>query len=282
MLQNLEKQLKEVENTIKFLCDVEETNNLKKLKQGLIAADKVIDIFSFELSRIEQLRLSMATKLSSKLCEMKKTVQFLEEKFQVQKLQDNKPKKICVDIGGTVTVPAIFYQCRKMIPQLQYGAVRENGKTLLLYRYNNIHFVSCSLPSIVEFPKSGDKLGKSTCCVNEEACNFGESCRYFHDPAVSGNDDVQCFIRTQMARQCPFFGDRDMYKNQINNVQFKNIRTLARYCAIMTLLIHHAVPADTDNTDSIGGGVSSSGAGVSSSGISTSGADGILTTPHVV
>lgn len=277
MFQELETQLQSVVKIIQDLCDVEETNNPKVLKQALIASNKVIDIFTFELSKIEQLRIQFAQKLSVKTTEMKKVVEELETKFKLSLPKDKEKKNIAVDIGG-ITIPMSFYYDRTNIPILSYGAVLESGKILVLYRYNDKDYVSCSLPNIIDFPRTGEKIAKLSCCINEENCTYGDECRYFHDPAIfTGTklesefsdqknkvqnkelENEQSFIRTQMVRNCPFFGDRYHFAEHVGKIPFKNLRTLARYCAIFNLLINistsasstelHGVTIDTQHNE---------------------------------
>jgi hypothetical protein len=120
---------------------------------------------------------------------------------------------------------------------MNYGAILQLGKPLVLFRYSSKDFISITACHVMDFNNTNDNY-RTICCSNFSECNFGVNCKYFHDPILwPDSDHVQRFMRTSMIKKCPYFGHAPLFSEHSKMLSFDQLRTLARYCSTMNLLI---------------------------------------------
>lgn len=208
--------------------------NLKECrdaKADVFALDRIIQIFNGHVDALKKVYATRSAVLEKKTSEMSVKLQEFEKYFHVSKVETKKPEP--TPSAESVSFVLQEYKTKEEIPILQYGIV--NG--LILYRFTATDYVSCTNVMIMD-SNMGDNF-RSICCTNGAKCSFGKDCKYFHDPLLwPGSNHVQRFPKSNLVKQCAFFGHMNMFADQIKTLDFDKLRTLARYVAIMGLLIH--------------------------------------------
>lgn len=246
-MNNLQEQLNNVTRIIKGLSktDVQSIEDAKGLKSLMFVTDKVMKMLELEMSNLAQLKIRTMAKLASKVADIKPALETAEQQFMIKysppaiqvprTIRD--PTMIQVDIGNNIFATATLYASPDQIPIMSYGAVMVNHAPLVIYKFGAQEFVSCTASQVADFSGPTDNF-RTICCGNSTTCEYGAGCKYFHDPLVWPEaHHVQRFIRTNMVKKCPYFGHLSLFNEQIKQLNFENLRTLARYCAIMNLMI---------------------------------------------
>jgi hypothetical protein len=228
------------------MTDVRNLTDMKSLKSLACAIDKTMHVLNVEISNLGQLRLATLAKIAASVDEFKPALRAAEEKFltryatsPIVGMVPVEPTVLEINIGNGVIFKTTLYLKREHIPVLGYGAVMNprDSRAMVLFRYNQRDFVSCSAFQIIDFSNHMDNY-RTVCCGNTGSCEYGSACKYYHDPAVwPDSDHTQRFMRTMMVKKCPMFGDSDLIADQRDALTFDSLRTLARYCANMMLLI---------------------------------------------
>ena len=118
---------------------------------------------------------------------------------------------------------------------MSYGAVIIDDNPIIVFNYGNGNYVSCT--SIIVNDMCVNNNYRTICCSNKN-CQYGQKCRFYHDPIIIHNSThIQRFYKNAIIKFNPYFGDSMDYIHQ-KNITFEDLRSLARYCAIMNMLIH--------------------------------------------
>ena len=222
--------------------DINTLDDTKSLKRVIYVTDRVIKALSDEVQNLELLKLRTLERITRKTGAMKTELETAEKKFLITwsakpAAATTSTKITEIDIGSGLRYGCPIYETRDAIPQMSYGAVMQNSRPLVLFRYSAKDFVSVTACRIIDFNNTADNH-HTVCCGNVKHCDFGAQCKYFHDPAIwPDSDHVQKFTRTNLVKKCPYFGDSELIREQSEDLAFENLRTLARYCAIMMLYI---------------------------------------------
>lgn len=259
-MQKLQEHLSSINKIISSLTqdrDIESLEDAKTLKSTLFVVDRVLNVMEHEMSSIKLLKLRTMSRLSEKVQSVKADLQKIEAEFidvyaapasarptadNVTTKPDTEPKTISVDIGGGIIFETALYRSVEDAPTLTYCAVMKDSRPLVIYKYSDQDVVSCTACQVTDYQTVGGYIDQSgfrtVCCGNSTMCEYGASCKYFHDPLLwPRSDHVQRFVRTNMVKKCPYFGHVSMFQDQIRSLNFDNVRTLARYCAVMNLLV---------------------------------------------
>lgn len=242
-MQALKAQLENITKTLSSLSstDIALLEDAKSLKSVVFVVDRVLDILENEVGRLQQLKLRSLAKLSTKLETIKPQLEAAEAKFLIKYQQKEiierpitKPQ-IIIDIAGLLFT-SLLYNSKMDIPILGYGAIMLRSQPQMVFRYSENDFVSVSAIFVTEYSQDNTH---TICCGNGLSCEYGDDCRYYHDPMEwPDSQHQQRFSRTNMVKKCPMFGHSENFVDQANQLTFENLRTLARYCAVQTLLIH--------------------------------------------
>lgn len=176
---------------------------------------------------------------------IKDAVQRAEQKFEI------KPPVEPVQKYGETTISRLvfrmpIYQDVSRIPVMSYGLVQINGVRTLVFRYGETSVVSCSGLTIAD---SGDNQ-RTLSCTNTDRCEYGDQCRYFHDPLLwSRSRHVQRAPKTSIIKGYPQFGDDLLVADQVSELSFENVRSFGRYLAIMMLFVSRV--ADRKSADRV-------------------------------
>lgn len=214
-------------------------NEAKCVKSKLTQVNAKILELKNEVRQLELEKITLTKKLSGFVKEYKEELQILQDKFNItHKTTDPmKPNKVIVDIGYNIKVPCIVYENEIAIPVLSYGLILKDGKPLLLYKYSNKNYVSITAIHVTDYGGPGDNYRTIT-CANTPNCQFNGICKYYHDPWEMPSNHIQHFTKNLMVKKFPYFGHGPLFVSQFNDIKFENLKTLARYCAIMQLLIY--------------------------------------------
>lgn len=129
----------------------------------------------------------------------------------------------------------------KLVPTMTYAVVQSNTNIHIIYKYGNkpSEVVSCNPIKIIRDSKTNIK---TLCCNNVLKCTFRNKCKFYHDPVIAPHpithhETTQYFYKTYMVPNDNLFGDCELLYHQIRQMNFEQVRTLARYCANMNLII---------------------------------------------
>ena len=236
-------QLEAVTRTLGTLTrtDVAALDDAKGLKSLAFVIDRVLDLLDTESCTLQQLKLRTLRKLETKVALVRPQLEQAEQKFMIRYQHPTKldappaEKQIQINFAG-ITFPCPLYADRQTVPMLSYGAVMVRSQPLLVFRYSATDFVSVSPCQVVD--NQSDNV-HTICCGNGATCEYGANCRYFHDPVEwPESQHVQKFQRSALVKKCPTFGHAPQVPEHAAQLTFDHLRTLARYCAVQTLLIH--------------------------------------------
>lgn len=238
-MQALKAQLEMVTQTLSKLVhtDVSAIEDAKGLKTLAFVIDRVLDLFDRESCTLQQLKLGALKKLEGKMQSVRPQLEQAEQKFMVRYQSRAVPrpidKRVQIDFGG-VNFACALYADRTSIPPLSYGAVMIRSQPMIVYRYGIDDYVSVSPCLVAESDNT-----HTICCGNGAQCEFNAGCRYYHDPVEwPESQHVQKFQKTAMVKKCTTFGHAPQIAEQVQQLTFDNVRTLARYCAVQALLVH--------------------------------------------
>ncbi len=228
--------------------DIATLSDAKTLKNLTLVIDRVLDTLNTEISILTQIKIEAMHKIDAKIQNMKKEIQEVETKFKstwgaVSPTTRSQvaQKTITVDVGFGVdnAFTTTLYKCKEDVPVLTYGAIlAPSGKVLVVFRFGVVDFVSCTGVHIIDPVCSSDNY-RTICCGNSSKCEYAEKCKYFHDPLLWPNQTthVQRFMRSSIVKKCPYFGNVSSFAEHAASLTFEHLRTLARYCAVMTMMI---------------------------------------------
>lgn len=244
-MQALQEQLSKITQVLQSLSktDITTIDDAKSLKSLTFVVDKVLKSLAAEIGNLEQLKIKTLAKLAVKVDSMRPILEESEKKFMIKFIckpaRELVPKHpmIQVNVGGGVTVPSYLYHDKMAVPIMSYGAIMLRNEPVIVYRFSKIDFVSCTGCQIMDFNGPTDNY-RTICCGNSKTCEYNSNCKYYHDPLIwPDSDHTQRFIRTNLVKKNPYFGSTDLLSEQMGTLTFENLRTLARYCAVMSLLI---------------------------------------------
>jgi hypothetical protein len=204
-----------------------------KLENMLEKLDKYREIFNkYKEAYVSSIESSDIKRKSAEIVEYIKK-HGLEPKPAVDVKDEKIPDVKIMDIGMFKKIK--FYNNKNHIPLLEYGAVNNkiNDKIIILFRLNNLHFVTCDKFSITNNVATAKHL---LVCTRGAECDFGENCNFYHDPQESKSNHVQVFSNIYLNKSCWDFGDHTKIGEQIKNLNIKKINNLMRYCANVLLV----------------------------------------------
>jgi hypothetical protein len=249
-MDTLQNKLNDITQIIKTITskNVDNIDDCKQLKCLLHVTERVINILDNELTNLAQLKLKTMSKLSNKIEEIKPILEHAEQQFMIKyapqpQSQNAKLIKqptintIDVDIGNGIIIPSHLYTKKEGIPIMNYGSIMQNGRPLVIFRYSQNNYVSCTASQISDFNNISDNF-RTICCVNNQNCEYGQNCKYFHDPLIwPETNHIQKFMKTNMIKKCAYFGHAPFFNDHKKILNFEQAKTLARYCAYMMLLL---------------------------------------------
>lgn len=242
---DLYEKIEEIKRDILEIKNIEckGIGSLKNAKKEIYELNKL-------LGDINNLSDLITQKISQKQNFINKNINTYDKKLQkVERVFNVKNyftkrinKKVLVDIGSDIKVSCVFYKDIYMIPDNSYGAVLIDNKMRVVYKYTDNFYVSCTDIIINE---SYTTNFRTICCNNRNNCIYGNGCRYFHDPILwKDSDHIQQFYKSHMIKKYPNFGDRSKFNMIKGTINLEELRTIARYCSIMNLLIQNALNDD--------------------------------------
>jgi hypothetical protein len=246
-MDTLQTKISDITNVIKTITtkNVDNIDDCKQLKCLLHMTERIISILDNELTNLSQLKLKTMSKLSEKVQEIKPILEHAEQQFMI-KYSNSQPKlikqptfvnKIDIDIGNGIIIPSQLFAKKENIPIMSYGSIIQNGRPLVVFRYSQNNYVSCTASQISDFNNITDNF-RTICCVNNQNCEYGQNCKYFHDPLVwPETNHIQKFMKTSMIKKCAYFGHAPFFNEHKKILTFEQAKTLARYCAYMMLLL---------------------------------------------
>lgn len=238
-MQALQEQLSSVTKVLQNLSgtDVTTIDDAKSLKSLTFVIDKVLKSLATEICNLEQLKIRTLLKLTNKVAEMRPALESAEKKFMIKYVANPETPLIKNFVSTTVgdyTYQLLLFQRKEDIPIMSYGTIMFKSTPMIIYRYGINDFVSVTDCEILDFTGPNDYY-RTICCGNTKSCEYENNCKYFHDPLIwPDSDHVQRFVRTNLVKNNPYFGDKGQSVDQLT---FENLRTLARYCAFMMLMI---------------------------------------------
>jgi hypothetical protein len=242
-MDELHEKILDLKNDVSNIEENKEHKNirsLKNIKRDIYELNKLIveltditDIISQKISQKQNI-------ISKHIGVYEKKLQRVENIFNIKNYLTKKINKyVLVDIGSGIKVKSIFYRDIYMIPNNNYGAILLDNKMRLVYKYTNEFYVSCT--DIIINDAYGANF-RTICCNNKNNCAYGNNCRYYHDPILwKDSDHIQRFYKNHIIKDHPTFGDGSKFNSIKNSINIENLRTLARYCVIMNLMIQNVI-----------------------------------------
>jgi len=221
---------------IQTLCDLllqsqdSKDINLISARINIEKLDRIINTLCKKKQRMKK-------EISKKIIENKTTSDKLKIYFNIQ--PKNNITEVQYKPGINLYLPN--FTNVSVIPLQTYAVLAMNNKTHVVYKYGNSpdQIVSCGPIKIVRDSRVNSNK-KTLCCNNIRHCNYHNGCRFYHDPIIDSSFDTnvpQWFYKTYMVPKDNLFGDYDLISQQLNRFNFNNVRTLARYCANMNLIL---------------------------------------------
>jgi hypothetical protein len=225
--------------------------DVKKLRKEMQIIDDVIAGFTTALFEITQVRKSCEKVLAVENKSYDEKIKSLENFYKLPTrhyMKQTKRDMVAVNIGDGIIIEVESYNNIKQIPDMAYGAIRKSiTDVMIVFKLNDDSFVSCTSIFVIN-DYIACKNFRTVCCTNEKNCVYGDRCRFFHDPIIwDDSKHVQRFARTNMVVCDPYFGDGPTFVGNIacDKYSFSHLKTLARYCSTMLLLIKKTI--DTKN-----------------------------------
>lgn len=223
--------------------EMKTTRNIKDVKKQLVSLDALIEQLENLVQLAKNTKQRQVGKITILLEHHSKQIREIENQFGIisneQKHENtDKPHMEEIDIAG-ILINCNVYTTKELVPIMQYGIItlKENGKKIVVFRYGPTDFVSCSSINIYDYNTSNHL--RTICCVNATKCTYGSNCKFYHDPLLAPySNHIQSFIKSHIIPANPRFGHSSNFLTDLKNIQFDDLRTCARYCATMMLLIH--------------------------------------------
>jgi hypothetical protein len=249
-MDKLKMHLREIENIlVENLPDEINFNDLRDLKLRVNHIDSTLNVLQAVYEKLQSSKLQYNSIIEKNTLHYRNALQHLDSHFGIespQKFKSVKPlalEYLNVDIGSNIVIKCKYYPFKENIPVMQYGAIMIDTRTpLVVFRYSQYDFVSCTHCNIVDHYSPVQENYRTICCLNGSKCQYGNSCKYYHDPLIwPESSHVQKFPRNFMIKNLPLFGNSFQCKDQIRGIKFENLQTFARYLAIMTLLVNYSI-----------------------------------------
>lgn len=210
--------------------------NLKNTKIQVQNLDTIIDYFNLYINKVQQIKLKISKNIHNKTDEYKTMIEPIKSYFNITPIISDIPKFSYIKIGKPyVEIKIQHYKNIECIPDMSYGVVFYNDQLIVIYKYNRNNYVSCSDILIVDNIQYNNF--RTISCNNANCC-YKSECKYFHDPLYyKTSDHIQRFVKNNTVKTDPYFGSMYEIKEQLDNMKFEDVKSLARYCSIMNLLI---------------------------------------------
>ncbi len=238
-MQSLTKSFDAVFAVLGTVCKTNFTtiNDAKELKTLNNDIATYVSFLETQTANLVALQLQISAKINAITRPVEEQLEIAERKFAVVAIPPvPKPvvtPKITVNIGHGITTDMAFYRDVAGAPEFAWSAVMIHGVPRVIFKFDNTNYVSCTAVEIIDY---GTDNYHTVCCSNVQRCEFDRACRYFHDPVIWRNSThVQKFTKTNLVKRNPYFGNGPDF--DLQEVAFEDLRTLARYCAIMLLMI---------------------------------------------
>lgn len=205
-------------------------NDLKILKIKLINLQKIENSIKKSLDTIHSVKYKISESIQNSLPKYEKSLNELEEYLNIS--NDEKQETSTIQISPGVNIRMKKYENENQIPILSYGVINKYDKNIIVYRFGKNNFISCDKCEITE----NDNI-RSIHCNNYQNCKFGDKCKYFHDPYYTRSSQIQKFPKNVIIKNLPYFGNNEDLSNHLKTVKFDNVKSFARYVAIMNLYI---------------------------------------------
>lgn len=218
------------------------SNNLKSLKFNIHNIDNVINELSSILIEIKNIKKIQCDKLLNSINNYGIIINNVENKMGIKTSVNESKKDIIeeeIDIGQNIIIKNKLYVNKEAISIMNYGIIKqpETGKKIMVFRYGIKDFVSCSSINISDYNNS--TYFRTICCLNAAKCQYGSNCKFYHDPIISPHSNhVQKFMKSHIIPLHPYFGHSTNFNETLKSIKFEDVHTLARYCAVMMLLIN--------------------------------------------
>jgi hypothetical protein len=224
----------ELTNQINEICNTSKNMSILEVRIQIEHIDRLID----ELNCKKQ---ELQNKITPIIEKNKKVSDKLKLYFNIQ--LKNNISLIHYLPGIKFNLP--IYQDINLVPIMTYAVVKKNqhssNNSFIIYKYGTkpSEVVSCNPIKIIKDSKTNIK---TLCCNNVFNCSFRDKCRFYHDPIIAPHpinhhSNTQHFHKTYMVPKNNLFGDCDLLYQQLRQMNFEQVRTLARYCANMNLII---------------------------------------------
>jgi hypothetical protein len=233
---------KSIDDILDILNTESKILDLKSLKLDIIDIDSIITVLESTLNKAKKIRNEKHKTLMDNINKYNMNIKKIETNLGIKNtitLNNNVDEYKNFDMGNNIYIKAKIYSDKPQIPIMQYGIIKqsETDRKLLLFRYGENDFVSCSSINIVDYNNS--TFSHTICCINSSKCTFGNNCKYYHDPVLCPySTHVQKFMKSHIIPVNPYFGHASTFNDSIKTTSFEDVHTIARYCAIMMLLIN--------------------------------------------
>lgn len=247
-MDNLNEKLRDIQDIL--LTELPETvdfANLRELRVRVHNIDSTLAALQQVYEKLQSSRLQYSTIIDKNVNHYRRELGTLENHFGIIPSPRARGHQVVpveylnVDIGSQIVVRCKYYERKEQIPVLGYGALIIDKHPMVVFRISQTGWVSCTHCQIIEHYNAQDNY-RTICCLNGQHCQYGNGCKYYHDPLLWPNSNhVQKFPRNYMIKNCTNFGDAGHFREQIRNMNFETLQTFARYLAIMMLLVRYAL-----------------------------------------
>lgn len=238
-MQSLTKPFDAIFATLQSVCKTNFTtmNDAKDLKSLNNDISNYVSLLETQIANLVAVQTQIVAKINAITRPVEERLEFAERKFAIVAMPPvPKPTvvpKITINIGHGITAGLPFYRDITAAPDFAWSAVTVHGVPRVIFKFDDANYVSCTAVEIIDY---GTDNYHTVCCSNVQRCEFDRACRYFHDPVIWRNSThVQKFTKSNLVKRNPYFGNGPDF--DLQDIGFEDVRTLARYCAIMLLMI---------------------------------------------
>lgn len=226
--------------------DIKNFDDLKSIKADVFKLDTQIKKIKDLQDRLTSQKIKLYSLVDKKVQEYKSKLETVEKYFNISSLDTSinntaTPKNITIDFDH-MSIEFKFYNKKEDIPIGEYGGILVFGKQnlpkpLICYRASIDIFVSCSPIHVID-PSNMSENYRTITCLNGPHCQFGNNCKYYHDQ-INWPDSthVQKFNKTNIIKNCPYFGNIGELEDQFRSLSPEHIITFIRYLSIMNLIV---------------------------------------------
>lgn len=248
-METVSNKLRDIQSTLTAeLPETVDFAHLRELRSRVHTIDSTLVVLQQVYEKLQSSRLQYNGIINKQIVQYRSELDTIGSQFGVVKSpRAAKPthtprvEHLNVDIGSGVVVRCKYYECRESIPVLQYGALVVDKRPLVVFRVSQNGYVSCTHCTIIDHYSSQENY-RTICCLNGQRCQYGNSCKYYHDPLMwPESTHIQKFPRNYMIKNCANFGDAQHFRNQIRGMGFENLQTFTRYLAVMMLLVRYSI-----------------------------------------